>query len=86
MFQLDGAIVAKEGYADDLFEILQNASVEMEKLEECIKYEVKQDIENPARIIVHETWVTEEAHDQSLQEPVVIELISKARHMIESME
>jgi len=79
---LHGKLVAKEGKAKELAQILLDASALMKSAKGCHLYAVSIDNNNPNEVWVTEIWDSKEDHGNSLNAPGVRELIGKAMPML----
>ena len=76
-YGLNGKLIAKEGSGPQLSTILLQASELLTKRSECYLYLVSIDQSNPDWVWVTEVWESMEAHDQSLSDPEVRNLIGQ---------
>jgi len=79
MYGLIGKMLATEGARDQLAEILSQASSNMPG---CLSYIIAKDQADANALWVTEVWVSQQAHQQSLQLPSVQTAISKGRTLI----
>ena len=77
-YGLFGKLVAIEGKGAELLDILLESSKLMKLRNDCAEYSVSVDLNDENIIWVYEIWDSKEAHDQSLQDPNVRNLISNA--------
>lgn len=80
---LHGSLRAKEGHGKELLDILIQASELMKNAKGCLLYLVSTDNEDESTIWVTEVWETEEAHQGSLSNPDVRELIGTAMPLLD---
>lgn len=81
-YGLHGSLTAKKGLGGELANLLLEASASVAAAKGCILYMISVDPDNPDLIWVTEAWDSKDDHDNSLKEPAVMELISKAMPMI----
>ena len=77
-YGLHGALKAKQGKGSELASILLEASAIVSQLNGCLLYMVSKDSILSDEIWVKEVWKTKDNHDNSLKNPSVQALISKA--------
>ena len=77
-YGLHGSLKAKKGKGEELALILLEASKLVAKTKGCISYVVSKDVQDQEVIWVTEIWETKADHDNSLKDPAVRSLISKA--------
>ena len=82
-YGLHGALIAKEGRADNLANILLKAAEMMSTAKGCHLYLISRDTEDNNLIWVTEAWDSKEDHDQSLQNDGVGEFISTAMPLLD---
>lgn len=82
-YLLHSKFTAKTGFADDLANILIEASKLVSTIKGCKLYVVSRAKNNPNSIFVTEIWDNKEDHDNSLKAEGVRELIMKAMPMID---
>jgi quinol monooxygenase YgiN len=78
MYLLHGKLNAKAGHAEDLANILLEASTLVSTAKGCKIYVVAKDAADLNAVYVTEIWDSKEDHDNSLNVEGVRELISKA--------
>lgn len=81
-FGLFGKMIAQEGKRDDLVQVLLRAAAILKNFEGCEWYVVNVSDEEPDAIWVSEIWRDEEAHQASLQQSEIRELIQEGRPFI----
>ena len=84
-YLLHGKLTAKQGEANQLAEILIEASQLIKTAKGCNLYVVSKDSANQSDVWVTEIWNTKEDHDNSLSVPGVKELIGHAMPILEGM-
>ncbi len=82
-YGLQVKLKSKEGKGEELTAILMKASELVSKTRGCILYMVSVDKIDTNYIWVNEVWETKEDHDNSLKNPEVRALISKAIPILE---
>lgn len=82
-YLLHGKIIAKAGHANELANILIEASKLVSETNGCRLYVVSKDKADPNSIYVTEIWDTKADHDNSLKIEGVRTLIMKAMPIIE---
>jgi quinol monooxygenase YgiN len=80
-YGLFGSFLAAPGKRDELVGYLLRAAQLMEANPDCLLYLVAT-TERPDEVAVTEVWTTEDAHDASLRDAGVPELIAEARPII----
>jgi quinol monooxygenase YgiN len=80
-YGLFGSFMAAPGRRDDLVGYLLRAAQLMEANPSCLLYLVAT-TERPDEVAVTEVWTSEDAHDASLHDAGVAELIAQARPVI----
>lgn len=83
-YGLFGSFIAAPGRRDELVGHLLQAAQLMENNPSCLLYLVAT-TEQPDEVAVTEVWTDEGAHDASLQDEGVPELIAQARPVIAGM-
>lgn len=78
MYGYQGILKAKKGKGNELASILLASSKVLATVKGSSQYIVSRDINNPDIIYVTEIWESKEDHDNSLMNPEVKNLISKA--------
>lgn len=78
MYGYIGNLKAKEGKGLELSTILLDASKVLKQVKGSVQYIISKDATNEDIIWITEIWQTKEDHDNSLQEPEIRSLISKA--------
>lgn len=73
---------AAEGRGDELAALLLEAAAGVSGDERCRLYLVSRSPEQPETVFVTEAWDSREAHDESLQDPVVRAMIGRARELM----
>ena len=81
----NGKLVAKEGQGNQLAELLLQASKLVTEDHGCHLYLVCQDANNDNIIWITEIWDTKEAHDASLKDDKVRQIIGQAMPILDSM-
>lgn len=82
-YLLHGKLTALPGHAEELAEILIQASKLVSKLKECHFYVISRDAQESNAIWVTEIWDSKAAHDASLQYEDIKNLIMKAMPLID---
>lgn len=82
-YLLHGKFTAKTGLADELANILIEASQLVSTAKGCKLYVVSRDKNDPNAVYVTEIWDSKDDHDNSLKIEGVRELIMKAMPMID---
>ncbi len=82
-YLLHGNFTAKTGFANELANILIEASKLVSTEKGCRLYVVSRDKNDPNSVYVTEIWDSKEDHDNSLKIEGVRELIMKAMPMID---
>ncbi len=82
-YGLHGKLVAKEGKAKELAQILLDASALMQSAKGCRLYVVSVDNDNLNEVWVTEIWDSKEDHGNSLNVPGVKELIGRAMPLLD---
>ncbi|MBY0537268.1 MAG: antibiotic biosynthesis monooxygenase [Chitinophagaceae bacterium] len=85
MYLLHGKLSTKEGKRDAMAEVLLEASEKMQGNGGCHLYAVSIDPEERNTVYVTEIWDSKEDHDNSLKNPEVKLMITKAMPLIEGM-
>jgi len=85
-FGLFGKFIIKEGERDNMVNILLEASISMNNLEECEIYVVNISQDEPNSVYVYEVWRNEAAHQASLNLEATQQLIKQAKPIIVGME
>jgi len=80
-YGLFGGFSAAPGKRDELAEYLLRAAELMQQDQQCLLYLVAT-TEEPDEVAVYEVWTDEAAHDASLNNAGVPELITEAREVI----
>ena len=86
MYGVNGYIKAVEGKQQELLKYLLEASNEMKQVEGNYCYIVGTSEEDKDAVFIYEVWKNKEAHLASLQLPVFISLIKKAKPIIAGMK
>jgi len=81
-YGLHGKLNTKKGKADELAQILIEASQIVSKARGCKLYTISKDPTEPDAVWVTEIWDSKEDHDASLSLPEVRSLISRAIPLI----
>lgn len=84
-YGLNGKLVASEGKAEQLAQILIKASELMANAKGCHLYVVGIDKTDKNTVCITEVWDTKEDHDNSLNISGVRELIQQAMPLLEGM-
>jgi quinol monooxygenase YgiN len=79
---MHGKLAAKDGKRREFMEILTQAAGVVGEMEGCWLYIVNEDISDETSIWVFEVWENKEAHNASLQDSRVKELIAQALPMM----
>lgn len=77
---------AKPGRGGDLSKLLLDAADTNRAFDGCLQYEVHQSIFDPDTIWVTESWVSHEAAQNALDDPVNKERIAQGRDLIDDIE
>lgn len=77
-YGLHGMFKAKEGKRDELATILMDASKIVANIKGCLLYIISKDPQNSDTIWITEIWETKGDHDNSLNDPDVRAIISRA--------
>ena len=85
-FSLLNKFIVQEGKNEEMVNILLEAAQSMEDLAECEIYLVNTGENEPNSVYVYEVWTDESAHQASLGLEVTINLISRAKPIITSVE
>lgn len=83
MYLLHGKLRAKKGHANQLADILLEASSLVATAKGCKLYAISKDHSDPNSVFVTEIWVTKNDHENSMGLPGVKELIMKAMPILE---
>lgn len=86
MFALYGNLIAEEGKGEELLEILLKAAEEMKNVPGNHQYIVGTNEEYKDTVFVFELWDDEEAHEKSLELPVVENLVRAGMPIIRNMQ
>ena len=81
-FGFVGSFTAQPGQGDALVEVLLQAAQALEANRDCELYVVSRSPDDADVVWVTEVWTSPEAHEASLAEEAVLELISRARPLI----
>jgi quinol monooxygenase YgiN len=81
-YLLHGSLLAKEGYQEELSQILVEASKLMQTAKGCELYTISLDPSDKQNVWITEIWSTKEDHDNSLSVDGVRELITKAMPLL----
>lgn len=81
-FGMVGKLKSKPEDRDKLLAILTLAAEIMGKLETCHQYIVFEDADDAGTVWVTELWESQAAHDESLTDPLVRELIGQAMPLL----
>ncbi len=85
-YLLQGTLIAKPGFREELTEILKRASRLMkEKAKGCEMYAVGHRAGDPHTVFITEVWATKKDHDASLAVDGVRELIGEAMNILAEM-
>lgn len=82
MYAMTGKLVAQNGKRAELVEILKRAAALVGKIPQCRLYIINEDLSNETHVHVYELWDDKQAHDDSLKNEQVRELIMQARPLI----
>lgn len=82
MYALCGKLIAQPGKRKQFAEILLRAAARVGELPGCRLYLVHEDQIEPETIWVYELWDSKQAHDDSLQDAQVRQLIGEAHPLI----
>ncbi|MCX2680036.1 antibiotic biosynthesis monooxygenase [Galbibacter sp. EGI 63066] len=82
-YLLHGKLTAKEGHAEELANILIEASQLVSTAKGCKLYVVSKDENEPNSVYVTEIWERKEDHDNSLKDEEIRALIMKAMPVID---
>jgi quinol monooxygenase YgiN len=85
MYLLHGELNAKTGHADELANILLEASTLVAKAKGCKLYVISKDESQSNAVYVTEIWDSKEDHDNSLKVEGVRELIMKAMPILDGL-
>jgi quinol monooxygenase YgiN len=81
-FGLVGSFRAQPGQGDALADLLLQAAEALDANGDCELYVISRSPEDPDAVWVMEVWTSPEAHQASLEDPRIRDLITKARPMI----
>ncbi|MBK8784362.1 MAG: antibiotic biosynthesis monooxygenase [Anaerolineales bacterium] len=79
---MTGKLVVQNGNRAELVEILKQAAALVGKIPQCRLYIVNEDLSNGTHVYVYELWDDKAAHDDSLKNEQVRELIMRARPLL----
>lgn len=85
-FGMQAVLTAAEGKGKELADIMLQASRAVSTLDGCELYIVQTSLTDESKILVTEVWESKEAHQGSLANEKVRELIGKAKPIIVGME
>ena len=85
-FGMQGVLTAVEGKGEELADIMLQASRVVSSIDGCLLYIVQQSLTDTSKILITEVWESKEAHQASLTDERVRELIMKAKPIIVSMQ
>ena len=85
LYGLHGRIVATPGDGDDLVALLLEGADGLADTEGCRLYVISRDPKDRDSVWITEVWTGHAAHDASLKDPRVREVIQRARPLIASM-
>lgn len=85
-FGMQAVLTATEGKGDELADIMLQASHAVSNVNGCVLYIVQQSVTDESKILITEVWESKEAHQASLANQKVRELIGKAKPIIAGME
>lgn len=85
-FGMQAVITAVEGKGNELADIMLQASHAVSTINGCLLYIVQQSLTDESKILITEVWENKEAHQASLTNEKVRELIGKAKPIIAGME
>lgn len=81
-FGLVGSFSAQPGQGDGLTDLLSQAAEALRANPDCELYVISRSPDDPDAVWVTEVWTSREAHQASLENPRVRELIAEARPLI----
>ncbi len=82
MYAMTGRLVAQHGKRAELVGLLKQAAELVGKISQCRLYIVNEDCSNDTHVYVYELWADKAAHDDSLKNEQVRELIMQARPLL----
>ena len=85
-FGMQAVITAVAGKGDELADIMLQASRAVSTVDGCVLYIVQTSLTDESKILITEVWESKEAHQASLTNEKIRELIGKAKPIIVSME
>lgn len=85
LYGLHGRIVATPGGGDALVALLLEGADGLADMESCRLYVISRDLKDPDAAWITEVWTDRAAHDASLKDERVREVIRRARPLIASM-
>lgn len=85
MYGLMGKIVAQDGQREVLLAHLLQAAQQLSSLASCYLYVVSKATDDDHAIWVTEVWQSKDAHQASLQQTAIQELIAAARPLMAGM-
>lgn len=85
-FGMQAVLTAATGKGGELADVMLQASRTVSTLEGCELYVVQQSLTDESKILITEVWESKEAHQASLTNEKVRELIGKAKPIIVGME
>lgn len=86
MYALIGKLVTKQGNRDKLVAIMSEAAQEMEASDACEAYRVHVSLDEADTVFVYEVWISEDAHQASLETPEVKAYIDQAQPILDRVE
>jgi quinol monooxygenase YgiN len=85
LFGLHGRIVATPGDGDALAALLLEAAEQLDDMNGCRLYVISRASKDRDSVWITEVWTDRAAHDASLMDPRVRDVIQRARPLIASM-
>lgn len=85
-FGMQGVLTAVEGKGEELANIMLQASRVVSSIDGCLLYIVQQSLTDDSKVLITEVWENKDAHQASLTDERVRELIMKAKPIIVGME
>lgn len=82
MYAMTGKLVAQNGKRSELVDILKQASQLVGLIPQCRLYLVNIDLSNETHVWIYELWDDKQAHDESLSNDTVRDLIIKAKPLL----
>ncbi len=84
-FALFNKIQTNPGQRESLTKILLDAAAILQENSDCLHYVIGS-AEDPSEVYIWEAWTSEEAHDNSLEDEALLDLIKNAKPLIAGME